>query len=130
MRFLLPLILCAAGLPAPKAEAAASPNPFAGSYQGFMPGGSVLCNITVSADGKISGSGSWGSPIFGLYVRVSGSVSGSGRMACTVTTTVPKRGSRGGVSSSSKFRATVSLNAAGDIVGTTQSGYALAWYRV
>lgn len=123
MRFLLlPLLLCAGALPAPAAAAAPSPNPFAGSYEGYVPvEGSILCAITISADGKVSGTG--GSPIV-FYQVVSGTVSKAGRMSCTVTSVV------GGLQTRTKFQASVTLDAAGNIVGTANTGVNFTWYRL
>jgi hypothetical protein len=130
MRFLLlPLLLCAGGLSAPTTEAAASPNPFAGSYSGYMPvGGNLLCGITISADGQVFGTG--GAPVV-FWQVVTGTVSNSGQMSCTVTLIVPRRGGARGASSQTKtkFQASVTLDAAGNIVGTTKTGQNFVWYR-
>lgn len=132
MRWLVPLVLCAGVLPALSAAegASSSPSPFAGGYEGYVPGGgSVLCSIGVSDAGTISGWGRWGSPIYFVNVNVTGSVSADGRMRCTVHTSSPVRGRRGTTTTSRKFNAWVSLDSAGNIVGATDDGASFTWYR-
>lgn len=117
----------ASGALTPVAADAAS-SAFAGKYRGVPPGVYVPWNWTfaINNGGKVSGKAH---NEIGFYFdgSLTGRVDASGRMDCKLSYAF--RYPDGGTSQSGSFRANASLNAAGDIVGTTDTGIAFTWTR-
>jgi hypothetical protein len=128
---LLSLLLSAGGL---VAEAASGPSPFAGTYDGSVPGGPARCSIGITSDGQISGFGMYGAT-HRIFQRIQGSVSNAGRMRVTVSVTYPpaRGGGRAGgnITKKTQFQASLRLDSAGNIVGTTAGAvpFTFIWYR-
>src|SRR5262249_9507893 len=111
----------------PSAEAASRPSPFEGSFLGAGPSWGVTMEITITTKSAKTAYlwGYWTSP--GGDLRLSGTGDRDGRMSCTL---VSRTADEGGIdSSTSTFTAVVSVDASGNIVGTTHAGTAFIWYR-
>jgi hypothetical protein len=109
----------------PTADAAPSVSPFAGSYVGPVPGSSYTFSaVTISDSGRFTGTGGSG---------ISGRVSDGGSYSMTVSETSSWYDERRNRTIVATIRwtlaGTMTLDAAGDIVGTTDTGGSFVWRR-
>ena len=107
------------------AEAAPSVSLFAGSYVGPIPGSSYTFSaVTISDAGRFTGTGVSG---------ISGRVSAGGSYSMTVTETSSWYDERRNKTIVNTTRwtlaGTMTLDVAGDIVGTTDTGGSFVWVR-
>ena len=109
----------------PAAHAAPSVSLFAGNYVGPIPGSSYTFSaVTISDAGRFTGTGGSGT---------SGRVSAGGSYSMTVTETSSWYDERRNKTIVTTIRwtlaGTMTLDAAGDIVGTTDTGGSFVWVR-
>ena len=121
------------------ADAAKPSTPFAGTYEGRVPGAGSILSIEIGRSGQVSGSGSFvwyfgydtdGNPIvYKEYADVKGAVTSGGEMSLDVTLRNEPHGGQHTITSQYTLSASVSLDAGGNIVGVTSAGDTIQWRR-
>jgi hypothetical protein len=103
---------------------AASSNPFAGRYCGYLVGRNQG-SMSISETGDVSGYFSFFFPTYSESFQFSGRVSADGVMRLKVVHSFTVRGRRGRASERYSLRITVALDGSGNLTATSGAGFVL-----
>jgi hypothetical protein len=116
--------ICAIVPPTFAAKPSATPNPFAGTYCGYLVGPNYG-SMTISDSGDVTGYFSWFSPTYSESYRLSGRVNADGVMRLKVVRYHTVRGRRTPATERFSVTVKVALDASGNLVATSGASFVL-----